>query len=111
MAWKGYRQPLSFDDLWDLNDADKAGAQLPVFQEHWNEAVKRAKEYIKKLINIDMSKLLQGNYCRESKKAGKKIEAGIMSVLWKCYGTPFMAGGLMKLIQDLLAFVSPEILK
>jgi len=35
----------------------------------------------------------------------------VISVLAKCYGWSFVTAGVMKLIQELLAFVSPEILK
>jgi len=42
MAWKGYRQPLSFQDLWDLNEVDKADVQIPKFNEHWKAASAKA---------------------------------------------------------------------
>ncbi|XP_021950748.1 multidrug resistance-associated protein 1 [Folsomia candida] len=91
LAWKGYRMPLEFAELWDLNPQDKAHKQIPLFYKHWNAAVKKAKE--------------------ESKKTGKVVEAGIISVFAKCYWTTFVVGGIMRLVQDLLPFISPEIMK
>lgn len=34
---------------------------------------------------------------RESKKTGKVVEAGIISVFAKCYWTTFVVGGIMRL--------------
>ncbi len=51
------------------------------------------------------------SFSRASKKTGKKVEAGVISVFARCYWTTFCMGGLMRLVQDLLPFISPEIMK
>jgi hypothetical protein len=49
MAWKGYRNPLSFADLWDLNEEDKSDQQIPIFLQYWDLASKKAKELVEEI--------------------------------------------------------------
>lgn len=43
--------------------------------------------------------------------SSKKKQASILPALVKAFGPTFIFGALLKLIQDLLTFVSPQILK
>ncbi len=40
--WHGWRRPLKYDDLVDLNTYDKSEAIAPVFQKHWNKELCKA---------------------------------------------------------------------
>lgn len=43
LAWKGYRNPLEYKDLWDLNTEDKSSSLVPVFEKQWQKSVEKAK--------------------------------------------------------------------
>jgi len=34
---KGYRKPLDFEDLWELNDEDKSESLVPKYRKHYEE--------------------------------------------------------------------------
>ncbi|XP_021964848.1 multidrug resistance-associated protein 1 isoform X1 [Folsomia candida] len=91
IAWTGYKRPLNFEDLWDLNKDDRADEQVPIFMKYWDAAVETAKANIT--------------------KTGKAIQVSIVSILFKCYWKTLCVAGLMKLLQDLLPFISPELMK
>jgi len=40
--WHGWRRPLVYDDLVDLNSYDKSEVVAPVFQKHWNTELRKA---------------------------------------------------------------------
>ncbi|OXA39170.1 multidrug resistance-associated protein 1 [Folsomia candida] len=91
IAWTGYKRSLNFEDLWDLNKDDRADEQVTTFNMYWDAAVEAAKA--------------------KSAKSGKSIQVSIVSILFKCYWKTLCVAGLMKLLQDLLPFVSPELMK
>ncbi|CAH2014232.1 unnamed protein product [Acanthoscelides obtectus] len=42
MAWKGYRNPLVIEDLWDLNPEDSAKEVVPLFEKHWHASLEKS---------------------------------------------------------------------
>lgn len=42
LAWKGYRNPLEQDDLWDMNPEDSSKEIMPIFMKHWEKSVAKA---------------------------------------------------------------------
>ncbi|OXA41467.1 Canalicular multispecific organic anion transporter 2 [Folsomia candida] len=46
IAWTGYKRPLNFEDLWDLNKDDRADEQVPIFMKYWDAAVETAKAFL-----------------------------------------------------------------
>lgn len=42
MAWQGYRKPLDFNDLWELNDEDKSTTIVPKFNKYWEQELNKA---------------------------------------------------------------------
>ncbi len=41
--WYGWRHPLTYDDLADLNVEDKSAVVTPQFQKHWANEIKKAR--------------------------------------------------------------------
>lgn len=39
----GYRNPLTDNDLWDLNNTDKAREVAPLITTEWNKEMRKAK--------------------------------------------------------------------
>lgn len=53
MTWKGFRQPLTNDDMWDIRPDDTSREMVPDFDRYWAESVakgerQRQKEKLKK---------------------------------------------------------------
>ncbi|XP_064405656.1 multidrug resistance-associated protein 1-like [Halichondria panicea] len=123
--WYGWRHPLTYDDLADLNEKDKSGVVAPQFQKHWDNEIKRA--------GINLSDKEQGTSNRhqleqsfdesyrpsgrlfssdvEHETRQKKSAPSLVRALFKTFWRIFLISGLFKLSQDLLAFVSPQLLR
>lgn len=39
MVWKGFKKPLEYSDLWDLNPQNMTKEVRPVFEKHWLKAI------------------------------------------------------------------------
>lgn len=83
LAWKGWRKPLVYEDLWELNEEDLSKVQYPIFAKNWNEVKEQNK--------------------------GKPVS--VFKVLVKTFGPLFLSGAALKLVQDCLTFVPPRILR
>lgn len=108
LAWKGFRKPLEAKDLWNMNPEDTAREVIPVFDKHWNETVRKTS-------NVPSPKASfrkrSGNVDFGDGKQRKKSQASILPALCKAFGSTFLFGSLLKLVQDLLTFVQPQLLK
>lgn len=40
--WHGWRRPLTYDQLYDLNSYDKSEVVSPKFQKNWEKELKKA---------------------------------------------------------------------
>lgn len=38
MVWKGFKKPLEYSDLWDLNPQNMTKEVRPVFEKYWLRA-------------------------------------------------------------------------
>jgi ATP-binding cassette subfamily C (CFTR/MRP) protein 1 len=87
LGWKGFRNPLEYSDLWDLNDEDKSEILVPPFEKSWIESLEK----------------------RKSKNSNELTS--ILPCLIKLFGPSFLFGVFMKLVHDLLVFVAPLLLE
>jgi ATP-binding cassette subfamily C (CFTR/MRP) protein 1 len=135
LAWLGYRNPLTPEDLWALNDVDKSKTVVPVFDHHWEKARRKAilKAQRKNLVNklktrsVSMQYKAEGVEIKSSRKlldgekgepivtktesAAVKTDASILGPIVKTFGPTFFMGSVLKVAHDLLAFVSPMVLE
>lgn len=112
MVWKGYRRPLGFDDLWNLNEDDTAEEQVLRFSKFWDAAVQEAKMYEELYFLNPNLFIYYAIIYRKSLKPGKeKLEISIISILFKCFWKTLFVAIFLKIVQDLLPFISPELLK
>ncbi|KRT79870.1 ABC transporter ATP-binding protein [Oryctes borbonicus] len=110
LAWKGYRNPLETKDLWDMNPEDSAFEVVPVYDKHWQNTVKKCQ---------GAQTTQQANATYKSDPVGvdfventpKKKQASILPALVKTFGPMFLFGAFLKLVQDILTFVSPQVLR
>ncbi|XP_075224809.1 multidrug-Resistance like Protein 1 isoform X1 [Lycorma delicatula] len=120
LAWMGFKKPLETDDLWNMNYEDTAAGVIPKFDKHWNkyaetatrgtvEVQKDGSSYMKRASSVEF--VGENGIRRSTKQSSVKQQASILPVLCKAFGHTFLFGALLKLGQDLLSFVSPQILR
>lgn len=120
LAWKGYRNPLEHKDLWDMNPEDTCKEVMPLFAKHWNKSVARANRknngdalngklsYEKASSTVNISRVT-GTTAGKSSQQQK--QASILPAICKAFGPIFLFGSALKLAQDVMTFVSPQVLR
>lgn len=112
MAWKGYRNPLEEKDLWDLRAVDASKEVMPTFAKHWNKTVQSNKvdrSYIS--TSAKFAKEENKVYFENPKSSKFKKPSSVLPSICKSFGGVFLFGSFLKLMNDLLMFASPQILK
>uniref|UniRef100_A0AAR5P0Y0 ABC-type glutathione-S-conjugate transporter n=2 Tax=Dendroctonus ponderosae TaxID=77166 RepID=A0AAR5P0Y0_DENPD len=104
LTWKGFKNPLEMKDLWDLNPADSAAEIVPIFEKHWQNTLSKSKG-----VPTQVRAQLKGSGEVDFLPASKK-EASVLPALLKSFGPMFLFGAMLKLMQDILMFVSPQLL-
>ncbi|CAI2355592.1 unnamed protein product [Caenorhabditis sp. 36 PRJEB53466] len=95
LAYLGNKKSLEREDLWDLNERDKAQNLIPSFMENLKPEVEGYRRKIKNNPEVDVP----------------KNHPSILLPIFKTYKFTLFAGGCYKLIFDLLQFVAPELLR
>ncbi|KAL0104454.1 hypothetical protein PUN28_017289 [Cardiocondyla obscurior] len=113
LAWKGFRKPLETSDLWSMNPEDMATEIVPKFDKYWNKNLRKTDELIWTYFRVESAKV---SYRKASGQVDfndgrKKKVASILPPICKAFGATFMFGAFLKLIQDVMTFISPQILK
>lgn len=111
-ALKGYRNPLEEKDLWDMRAVDASKEIMPIFAKYWNKTVQNNK--IDKTLISPSAKFAKSEnkvYFENPKYTKAKQNSSIFPAICKSFGGVFLFGSLLKLMNDLLMFASPEILK
>lgn len=44
VTWKGYKKPLTADDLYDLNPKDTSYELVPSFDKYWQQSIEKSKK-------------------------------------------------------------------
>uniref|UniRef100_A0A8C5NA28 Multidrug resistance-associated protein 1 n=1 Tax=Gouania willdenowi TaxID=441366 RepID=A0A8C5NA28_GOUWI len=118
MMITGYKRPLEEKDLWSLNPDDCSNRVVPQLVHRWNSECQKAKRF--KII-FDPKETTQ----RESKErqavaeseillvknSKKTIDPSLLKALCLTFGPYFLISCFYKLIQDILMFAGPEILR
>ncbi|KAK6487243.1 canalicular multispecific organic anion transporter 1 [Huso huso] len=132
MVLNGYKRPLEVEDLWDLNESDKTQAIFSEFEKTMNWEVKKAWKKQNQRRKQGLQSDTQANrlakshsqdvLVMEEKGEQKKKEASsekqcefaqswLIPSLVKTFPRVLLESALFKVLQDLLVFVSPQILK
>lgn len=120
MMVTGFRRPLEEKDLWSLNPEDRSQRVVPQLVRRWNsecQKVKRTEQetlYSPKKVAQPEGK--EGQAVEEAEillvKTSKKTkEPSLFWALCLTFGPYFLISCLYKIIQDILMFVGPEILR
>ncbi|XP_050541854.1 multidrug resistance-associated protein 1 isoform X1 [Daktulosphaira vitifoliae] len=116
MAWTGYKRPLEAKDLWSMNYEDSSREVVPIFDKHWERSLIKAKvqnqstkaSYIKHTSDGSIE-VQPVEYLKL--KSSSQHQASIFPTLCKSFGSTFLFGSFLKVIEDCLVFISPQVLK
>ncbi|XP_063535449.1 multidrug resistance-associated protein 1 [Cydia strobilella] len=106
LALTGFRRSLTESDLWALNPSDSSKEVVPKFDKFWERMLRKQ----------EVSSETRATYSKTSASVNFKPEserkpASILPALCLAFGPQFLFGSTLKLANDLLMFVSPQLLK
>ncbi|XP_045485372.1 multidrug resistance-associated protein 1 isoform X2 [Pieris rapae] len=106
LALTGFKRSLVESDLWALNPQDSSEEIVPRFAKYWDRALKKR----------DAATGTKATYSKTSASVNFKPEnerkpASILPVLCLAFGGEFFFGALLKLVNDVIMFVSPQLLR
>ncbi|CAH1406916.1 unnamed protein product [Nezara viridula] len=107
LIMKGFKQPLTNDDLWSMNHKDSAAQLYQVFNRYWNKIYKNkiyeqeATEFMKQSNSVDFN----------GPKEFKSDPVSVVPALSKAFGAVFLFATFLQLIDVILTFTSPQLLK
>lgn len=110
MILAGSKNPLTEEDLWLLNEQDKTEVVVDRFLHNWNHEVQKFK-IINEQRNTAEEREENGVLVKSGKKESKKLKPSFTKVLVTTFGPFFSFSVILKLAQDLLSFVGPQLLQ
>lgn len=120
MALLGWKKTLTVNDLWQIRDVDKSENIVSAFNKYWF-SVPSIKNVFKPKIqsytngsakpNLNLKKGKYHVNFESGKKRIKRAAPGVVRGLISTFWFYFITGACFKLINDLLLFVTPQILK
>uniref|UniRef100_A0A8C3AE20 ATP-binding cassette, sub-family C (CFTR/MRP), member 3 n=1 Tax=Cyclopterus lumpus TaxID=8103 RepID=A0A8C3AE20_CYCLU len=99
LAIKGYKTPLENKDLWSLNQRDSSKVMVPKLLQEWEKELAKAKS------SPEEVEVLLSN-----QKAASR-QPSFLRALIKTFGPYFLIGSAYKLLQDVITFVNPQLLR
>uniref|UniRef100_A0A8C1PIU9 Uncharacterized protein n=1 Tax=Cyprinus carpio TaxID=7962 RepID=A0A8C1PIU9_CYPCA len=133
MVIKGFKRPLVQEDMWDLNEKDSTQTICQEFEDIMTKELKKAHSRLQKKQNKPKTKTDHQNGLakgvsqdvlvmeemgkkKEKKKKKKDSESNypnswLVPTIAKTFKGVLLESALFKLIQDLLSFASPQLLK
>ncbi|KAA0725432.1 Canalicular multispecific organic anion transporter 2 ATP-binding cassette sub-family C member 3 [Triplophysa tibetana] len=122
LAIKGYKSPLESKDLWSLNKQDSSELVVPSLLNEWE--VEKSKVHSEPNVNEQATFIKAGTGAETNHVGDNPEEAEVLlskrkesrqpSFLWallRAFGPYFLIGSAFKLLQDLVTFVNPQLLR
>ncbi|XP_017271649.1 canalicular multispecific organic anion transporter 2 isoform X1 [Kryptolebias marmoratus] len=129
LAIKGYKMPLEAKDLWSLNQRDSSKVMVPKFLREWEKEQAKAKSepnlpnqaaYAKPPPStsnhtagggeLGESSPEEVEVLLSSQKATSR-QPSFLRALIKAFGPYFLIGSAFKLLQDVITFINPQLLR
>ncbi|CAH2076223.1 unnamed protein product, partial [Iphiclides podalirius] len=106
LALTGFRRSLTEADLWALNPPDSSKEVVPRFDKFWGRTLQKR----------EISNGTKATYSKTSASVNFKPEnerkpASILPALCLAFGGQFLFGALLKLFNDTMIFISPQLLQ
>nr|CAD7427423.1 unnamed protein product [Timema monikensis] len=108
LAWKGFRKPLETSDLWNMNPEDTSSEIVPIFDKYWEKSKRKSEKVSSPKATFRKT---SGRIDFVSGKQKTKQQASVLPAICKAFGPTFLFGSALKLFNDILTFVSPQILR
>ncbi|XP_069785764.1 ATP-binding cassette sub-family C member 3 isoform X2 [Narcine bancroftii] len=115
MAIRGYKHPLEDKDLWALNNDDRSDVIVPKLLKEWEKEKLKAQR--KQEVFFTKCSPMVNNLEGEPNEVdvllpkAQQKKPSFLITLCKTFGPYFLIGSALKLGQDLLSFVNPQLLK
>uniref|UniRef100_A0A8C1YF29 ABC-type glutathione-S-conjugate transporter n=1 Tax=Cyprinus carpio TaxID=7962 RepID=A0A8C1YF29_CYPCA len=114
MAIKGYKSPLENKDLWSLNKQDSSELVVPNLLNEWEVEKSKAQSY-----TVILSPDAEPNHVSVSPEEEEVLlskrkevrQPSFLRALLRAFGPYFLIGSAFKLLQDLITFVNPQLLR
>uniref|UniRef100_A0A7N6BVD7 ATP-binding cassette, sub-family C (CFTR/MRP), member 3 n=1 Tax=Anabas testudineus TaxID=64144 RepID=A0A7N6BVD7_ANATE len=122
MAIKGYKMPLEAKDLWSLNQRDSSKAMVPTLLKEWEKEQAKASQAVYSKPQPSTTNHVTGGVgggesspeevevLLSNQKAASR-QPSFLRALIKAFGPYFLIGSGFKLLQDLITFVNPQLLR
>uniref|UniRef100_A0AAZ3QFQ6 ATP-binding cassette, sub-family C (CFTR/MRP), member 3 n=1 Tax=Oncorhynchus tshawytscha TaxID=74940 RepID=A0AAZ3QFQ6_ONCTS len=111
MAIKGYKNPLEAKDLWSLNKRDSSEVVVPKLLREWEVEQAKAHSAVDQSTQAHFSKPPPAGESNHVGGESSPEEPSFLRSLIKAFGPYFLIGSAFKLLQDLITFVNPQLLK
>lgn len=98
LAVKGYKRPLEREDLWSVNERDRADNLIPQFYHNFRQQFKEHEPDHKPAY-------------KPISETPSATHPSVLIPLFQTYKFTFISGALLKLTFDLLQFVAPALLR
>uniref|UniRef100_A0A8D0DBY8 ATP-binding cassette, sub-family C (CFTR/MRP), member 3 n=1 Tax=Sander lucioperca TaxID=283035 RepID=A0A8D0DBY8_SANLU len=108
MAIKGYKMPLETKDLWSLKERDSSKITVPKLLKEWEKELTKAKRYV--LCGRASGKVTEVEVLLSNPKAASR-QPSFLRALIRAFGPYFLIGSAYKLLQDVITFVNPQLLR
>uniref|UniRef100_A0AAR2KJ02 ATP-binding cassette, sub-family C (CFTR/MRP), member 3 n=1 Tax=Pygocentrus nattereri TaxID=42514 RepID=A0AAR2KJ02_PYGNA len=120
LAIKGYKNPLETKDLWSLNKQDCSDTVVPELLREWEVEKSKAKRYetvqydplwrpLKGAAQEDLVSPEEVEVLLSDRK--KSHQPSFLRALLRAFGPYFLIGSAFKLLQDLITFINPQLLR
>ncbi|XP_047234005.1 ATP-binding cassette sub-family C member 3 isoform X2 [Girardinichthys multiradiatus] len=127
LAIKGYKMPLEAKDLWSLNQRDSSEKMVPKLLKEWEKEQDKARS--------EQNMTSQAVYAKPQPSTTNHVSGGtggnesspeevevllskaaphppsFLRALIKAFGPYFLIGSVFKLLQDVITFVNPQLLR
>ncbi|XP_036428801.1 canalicular multispecific organic anion transporter 2 isoform X2 [Colossoma macropomum] len=121
MAIKGYKNPLETKDLWSLNKQDSSDTVVPELLREW-EVEKSKAQSTEQDVNGQAVYSKAGTEANHVEVSPEEVEVllsdrkksrqpSFLRALLRAFGPYFLIGSAFKLLQDLITFINPQLLR
>ncbi|XP_072313058.1 ATP-binding cassette sub-family C member 3 isoform X4 [Eucyclogobius newberryi] len=126
LAIKGYKKPLEAKDLWSLNQRDSSINMVPKLLKEWDKELAKTKSVPNVSSQAVFSKPpastsnhVEGAAASSPEEAEVLLSAqkasprqpSFLRAMVKTFGPYFLIGSAFKLLQDVVTFVNPQLLR
>uniref|UniRef100_A0A672I1Z1 ATP-binding cassette, sub-family C (CFTR/MRP), member 3 n=1 Tax=Salarias fasciatus TaxID=181472 RepID=A0A672I1Z1_SALFA len=127
MAIKGYKQPLEAKDLWSLNLRDSSKVMVPKLLREWEKELAKAKQNQSSQAAYTKPPPSTTNHVSGGGGGGESSpeevevllanqraaprQPSFLRALLKTFGPYFLIGSAFKVLQDIVTFINPQLLR